>query len=182
MPETRVSIDSTSKQPTRSLTIMKKFRLQGSAAIYEELSEEQEAEMLRPQYLDPKKFPEEGLLLSENWNPLDEHTNGGKNKEFVLKNFGFMSNQTLAFKVTVPAGSRRWAINIAPPETSDLSPWSDFLLHFNPRYGAKHKERLVLTNKSDDLWGVEEGKLLKDLASPLCDTFLLLIQVCCCSM
>ena len=134
--------------------------------------------MLQPQYLDPTKYPEDGLLLVEDWNPLDEHTRQGKHKEFTLKNFGFLSNQTLAFKITVPAGSRRWSINIAPPETNDLSPWCDFLLHFNPRYGSgKTKERLVLTNKADDLWGIEEGKPMKDLVTPLYDTFVLLIQV-----
>ena len=51
--------------------------------------------------LDPRTFPSMGLLLLEDWNPSDERKNtDAVPKTFLLEDFSFLKNQTLAFKVT----------------------------------------------------------------------------------
>jgi len=71
-------------------------------------------------------------------------------------------------QVTVPESSKRWSINIGPPETprtetaqydygaeetsAVLSTWTEILLHFNPRYTGK-KIGLILNDKQGGVWG-----------------------------
>lgn len=132
--------------------------------------------------LDSSNFPANGLILTEDWNPRDEHANLGTCKIFLLDNFSVLKNQTLVFKITVPSDSKRWSINLGPPEMaanatdeSDQS-WSTILYHFNPRYGGKKKE-LVQCDMTDGTWGVTDRRAFSAFSVLPTGNFQLMIQV-----
>lgn len=163
-----------------------------------------------PDELDPSKFPPYNLLLRTDWSPLlacaEEETEaslrqreeaGDEAREFILPDFSLLKNQTLAFKITVPADSQRWAINIGPADPSgelldevgggaavsqSVEPcdyWQEILFHFNPRY-ARRKE-VVQAVMQGGAWtfSVRENNMnkMKDSFPSSNKTFTLIIQI-----
>jgi hypothetical protein len=88
-------------------------------------------------------FSFSGLLSNSDWDPAKDPTN----KEYILNNFGYDKNNTLAMKLTLPSGTNRWSFNICPPDHRDST---NILLHFNPRYG--NKKELIMNDKQGT-WG-----------------------------
>jgi len=164
-----------------------------------------------PDELDPGKFPPYNLLLRKDWSPLlacaEEETDASRRqqeeagegaREFILPDFSLLKNQTLAFKITVPADSQRWAINIGPADPSgeeqqdeeggsaavsqSVEPcdyWQEILFHFNPRY-ARRKE-VVQAVMQGGAWtfSVRENNMskMKDSFPASNKTFTLIIQI-----
>jgi hypothetical protein len=130
--------------------------------------------------LDPTSFPANGLILTEDWNPRDEHSNFGTSKSFLLENFSVLKNQTLVFKITVPADSKRWSVNLGPPEMHTASSsdenWSNILYHFNPRSSPKRKE-FVQCDMTDGVWGVTDRRPFSAYSVLPIGNFMLMIQV-----
>ena len=88
-------------------------------------------------------FSPPGLLLNSDWNTTKDPVL----KEFVLDNFAYDKNNTLALKITVPPGSTRWSVNICPPNHFEST---NILLHFNPRKGKKTE---LVMNDKQGTWG-----------------------------
>lgn len=88
-------------------------------------------------------FSPPGLLLNSDWNTAKDPVM----KEFVLHNFAYDKNNTVAFKITVPPGSTRWSVNICPPNHFEST---NILLHFNPRKGRKTE---LVMNDKQGTWG-----------------------------
>lgn len=88
-------------------------------------------------------FSPPGLLLNSDWNTTKDPVM----KEFVLDNFGYDKNNTVAVKITVPPGSTRWSLNICPPNHFEST---SILLHFNPRKGKKTE---LVMNDKQGTWG-----------------------------
>lgn len=138
---------------------------------------------LPPDQLDPVKFPLHQMLLTKNWSPLlacseddndierlQQQINDADgevgSREFILKDFSLLKNQTLAFKITVPPDSARWAVNIGPADPSKLlseqeegnishslepcDHWQQILFHFNPRYDRR--KEIVQDSMQDGQW------------------------------
>lgn len=130
--------------------------------------------------LDPTSFPANGLLLTDDWNPREEHSNHGTSKSFLLENFSLLKNQTLVFKITVPADSKRWSVNLGPPEMHTASSsdenWSNILYHFNPRYSVKRKE-FVQCDMTDGMWGVTDRRPFSAYSVLPVGNIMLMIQV-----
>lgn len=132
--------------------------------------------------LDPTIFPSNGLILTNDWNPRDEHANLGTSKVFLLDNFSVLKNQTLVFKITVPTDSKRWSINLGPPEMASKidadndQTWNNILYHFNPRYGGKKKE-LVQCDMNDGTWGVTDRRAFSAFSIIPTGNIQLMIQV-----
>lgn len=164
-------------QPTRASNEMKqtsRFKIPTK-----ELLPSAEIE-LRDNELDPTSFPANGLILTEDWNPREEHANHGTSKSFLLENFSVLKNQTLVFKVTVPSESKRWSVNLGPPEMHTASSsdenWSNILYHFNPRYAAKRKE-FVQCDMTDGMWGVTDRRPFSAYSVLPTGNHMLIIQV-----
>lgn len=93
---------------------------------------------------DTKKlYSFSGLVSNSDWDPAKDPTN----KEYLLNNFSYDKNNTLAMKLTLPSGTYRWSFNICPPDHCDST---NILLHFNPRYGKKNE---LIMNDKQGTWG-----------------------------
>jgi hypothetical protein len=88
-------------------------------------------------------FSPPGLLMNSDWNTTKDPVM----KEFVLDNFAYDKNNTVALKITVPSGSTRWSLNICPPNHFEST---NILLHFNPRKGKKTE---LVMNDKQGTWG-----------------------------
>lgn len=108
--------------------------------------------------LDDTVFPAEHLLLSADWNPSLSRLDAGLGKDFILADWGPEKNQTLALKVSVPADSTRWAVNICPPEHDR---WKEMVFHFNPR--RFKREELLLNSRTEGIWRKNDTLPLSDL-------------------
>lgn len=165
-------------EPSKTSTIELSSTSLIGKRMREESTESEEPRSIPPDELNTTKFPDRNLLLSKDWNPrlacspegAAKQEGGDMPREFILKDFSFLKNQTLAFKITVPSDSSRWAINIGPADPSggaekedddaddpiishSLEPchsWQNILYHFNPRY-TKRKE-VVQATLQDGQW------------------------------
>jgi hypothetical protein len=135
--------------------------------------------------LDSTAFPPSGLILTDDWNPKDEHANLGTSRSFLLENFSVLKNQTLVFKITVPLDSKRWSVNLGPPEmisptqqqaSAEDESWKNIFYHFNPRYAAKRKE-FIQCDLNDGHWGVTDRRPFTAFSVLPTGNFTLMIQV-----
>jgi hypothetical protein len=137
--------------------------------------------------LDTTAFPPNGLILTDDWNPKDEHANLGTSRTFLLENFSVLKNQTLVFKITVPLDSKRWSANIGPPEmaspqqqqqssSGEEETWKNIFYHFNPRYAAKRKE-FIQCDLNEGHWGVTDRRPFSAYSVLPTGNFMLMIQV-----
>lgn len=81
-----------------------------------------------------------------------------------LTNFGLADgdvgkkhHETLVMRVTVPAHSQSWGVNICPKEHSDFT---EILFHFNPR-----RRFVAMNNREDNNWGQQVCCVLNLLSS-----------------
>ena len=125
-------------------------------------------------HLDTEIFKPENILMSTSWNPYDEFQKKGAGAsalELVLENFGFESYQTLALKLTVPANSDHYSINITPCEDDN---YDDIFYHVNPR---KAKYKNVVFNDRTVTWGRPETIDLANLPQLFDTTIELVVQI-----
>jgi hypothetical protein len=99
-------------------------------------------------------FSFSGLLSNSDWDPAKDPTN----KEYILNNFGYNTNNTMAMKLTLPSGTKRWSFNICPINHCDST---NILLHFNPRYGQKKE---LIMNDKQGTWGKASRQPLSSLS------------------
>lgn len=125
---------------------------------------------------DPQ-YPASGLLLRDEFRTFIEvESEGERVYEPVeplvrlLKNFGIADGagstdgiakkqlyETLVMRVTVPAHSRSWGINICPKNHKNFE---EILFHFNPR-----RRFVAMNNRESNIWG--QQVLLVPLAQAL---------------
>lgn len=74
-------------------------------------------------------------------------------------------NETLVMRITVPAHSQSWGINISPQDHRDFE---EVLFHFNPR-----RRFVAMNNREDNIWGQQ---VIHVLMPDVCKEFL-----CCAS-
>lgn len=110
--------------------------------------------------IQPTQYPSTGLLLLGEFRSFEEGEHDGERvynpmEPLVrdLKNFGVADasaakkqlNETLIMRLTVPAHSQSWGINISPAEHEDFS---HVLFHFNPR-----RKFVAMNDRRDNIWG-----------------------------
>lgn len=106
------------------------------------------------------QYPATGLLLEREFRTFEEREEGGERVYTPvvplirsLANFGLpenesgktQGNETLVMRVTVPAHSQSWGVNISPEKHSDFT---DVFFHFNPR-----RRFVAMNNREDNIWG-----------------------------
>eukprot|EP00903_Cladosiphon_okamuranus_P008036 g7751.t1 len=122
--------------------------------------------------LDPVKYPASGLLLRDEFRTFIEVERDGERiyepvepLVRLLKNFGIADGagssdglpkkqqyETLVMRVTVPAHSRSWGINISPRNHKDFE---EIVFHFNPR-----RRFVAMNNRESNIWGQQEKYML----------------------
>jgi hypothetical protein len=100
-------------------------------------------------------FSVDGLVYSMMWNSLEQQTA----LDLVLGEFSYDCKQTLMIKITTPARSSGWAINICP---FDDNHFSDIYFHFNPRF----QKSVLIMNDKQGVWGMQDKRRL-DVSSKL---------------
>lgn len=107
----------------------------------------------------PPQYPSSGLLLKQEFRTFEEGEEDGERaytpvEPLVrnLTNFGLADgeggkkhHETLVMRVTVPAHSQSWGVNICPKEHSNFA---EILFHFNPR-----RRFVAMNNREDNIWG-----------------------------
>lgn len=107
----------------------------------------------------PSQYPSSGLLLKQEFRTFEEGEEDGERAYTPvdplvrnLINFGLADGdggkkhlETLVMRVTVPAHSQSWGVNICPKEHSDFA---EILFHFNPR-----RRFVAMNNREDNIWG-----------------------------
>ncbi len=112
------------------------------------------------------QYPASGLLLREEFRTFVEVEDAGGERVYEpveplvrpLKNFGIADGsdgggkkqqlyETLVMRVTVPAHSQSWGINICP---KDHKGFEDIVFHFNPR-----RRFVAMNNRDANMWGTQ---------------------------
>ena len=115
-----------------------------------------------------QKYPSSGLVLTQEYRSFERVENDG-DQEYVpteplvktLKSFGLAEesgsgdgsggggkaqfNETLVMRVTAPAHSQSWGINLCPSKHEEFS---QVLFHFNPR-----RRFVAMNSRQDNVWG-----------------------------
>ncbi|CAM9228209.1 unnamed protein product, partial [Hapterophycus canaliculatus] len=121
--------------------------------------------------LDPVKYPASGLLLRDEFRTFIEVDSDGERVlqpveplVRLLKNFGTADSsgndvvrkkqlfETLVMRVTVPAHSESWGINIC---AKDHKQFEEIMFHFNPR-----RRFVAMNNRESNVWGQQEKYML----------------------
>lgn len=110
------------------------------------------------------QYPASGLLLRDEFRTFVEVEDSGGGRVYepveplvrLLKNFGIADGgdgvgkkqqlyETLVMRVTVPAHSQSWGINICPKDHKDFE---EIAFHFNPR-----RRFVAMNNREANIWG-----------------------------
>ena len=109
------------------------------------------------------QYPASGLLLRDEFRTFIEIERDGERVYEpveplvrLLRNFGIADGatdglpkkqqfETLVMRVTVPAHSRSWGINICPKNHKDFQ---EIVFHFNPR-----RRFVAMNNREENIWG-----------------------------
>lgn len=117
-----------------------------------------------PRLSSDSQYPASGLLLRDEFRTFIEIERDGERVYEpveplvrLLKNFGVADgtastdgivrkqHETLVMRVTVPAHSRSWGINISPKNHKDFE---EIVFHFNPR-----RRFVAMNNRESNIWG-----------------------------